>query len=88
VSTVLFGCCLLFGCASTEEKTDLKASFVGKKIDVLIAAVGKPKCTIDSTFDDDVASRTYVYPTSATRGCIESYKVEVKSNIIVDYVCH
>jgi len=88
VVTILLSSCLLFGCASTEEKVDPKASFVGKKVDVLIAAIGEPKYTIDSTFDDYVASRTLVYPTGSTRGCIESYKVEVKSNVIIDYVCH
>jgi len=88
VVTVLLSGCLLFGCASTEEETDPKASFVGKTIDALISAIGEPKYTIDSTFDDHVASKTLVYPTGQARGCIESYKVEVKTNVIIDYACY
>jgi len=69
VSIVLLSRCLLFECASTEEKADLKASFVGKKIDALIAAMGELKYTIDSIFDDDVASKP-MFPRQAQHGAV------------------
>jgi len=77
----------LYGCASVEEKKDV-SNFVGQKKAALIKAIGKPKYSIDTTFDDDRASRTLVYAaTDPSRGCVESYKIDSQSQIVIDYAC-
>jgi len=80
---------LLYGCASMEDREyEKRGAFIGEKKEVLIAAIGEPKYTIDSTFDDMYASKTLVYASAdPSLNCVESYKIELRSNVVVDYAC-
>jgi len=87
VGVVFMGSLLLYGCQSLDKRGDARKSFIGEKKEVLIAALGEPKYTIDTTFDDAYASTTFIYPTNPKVGCVESYKIEVRSGKVIDYSC-
>ncbi len=85
--TALLTTYVLYGCSSMEEKEDAP-HFVGKKKAELIEAIGEPKYSIDSTFDDPRASRTLVYATTNPKlRCVESYKIDSHSQTVIDYAC-
>lgn len=88
VITVLLTSCFLNGCSSIDEKEGDPEGFVGKTTAALFAAIGEPKYSIDTTFDDERASRTLVYATTnPSLGCVESYKIDSQSQTIIDYAC-
>jgi len=79
---------LQYGCAAVDEKDiDLTEGFIGETKEALIAALGEPKYSIDSTFDDAHASRTYIFPMNPKVGCVESYKIETESSRVIEYAC-
>jgi len=87
IAMVLFGY-FLHGCSSLEEKQSMQEKFVGKTTDALVEAIGEPKYWIDTTFDDERASVTLVYATTdPSLGCVESYKVDRRSQMILEYAC-
>ena len=86
--TALLTSYLLYGCSSIDEKENLQGSLVGKKKAELIKAIGEPKYSIDSTFDDEYASITLVYATTdPSLGCVESYKIETRTETVLEYAC-
>jgi len=88
LSTTLLASTILVGCSAIDEKGDYKNSFVGQKKADLIKAIGEPKYSIDSTFDDQYASRTIVYATTdPSLGCVESYKIETQTQTVLEYKC-
>jgi len=87
VAVVCMGSLLLYGCQSLDEREGARKSFIGKKKEALIAELGEPKYTIDTTFDDAYASTTFIYPVNPKVGCVESYKIEARSGKVIDYSC-
>ena len=86
--TIIFASSLLFGCTTVDEKESYNKSFVGKAKAELFKALGEPKYSFDTTFDDEHASRTFVYATTdPKRSCVESFKIESQSGIILSYNC-
>ena len=84
---VVLSTLLLFGCASAKKKTT-KPNYVGVKKEVLIAAIGEPRYSIDTTFDDPDPSRTLVYPvTDPKQTCVESYKIDTRTSRVIAYAC-
>ncbi|MFC1602127.1 hypothetical protein ACFL3U_01020 [Pseudomonadota bacterium] len=88
VIAILLMSYFLYGCSSVEEKESMQESFVGQTTESLVKALGEPKYWIDTTFDDERESVTLVYAsTNPSLNCVESYKIDRRSQTIIDYAC-